>query len=70
MYRRTDVRQQGIIGIDTIQIDVPLMIRLLEYAREEAESDVDLHFIAARLVELSEYRNVLSMADYDDIVGL
>jgi hypothetical protein len=55
---------------DTIQVDVPLMIRLLEYAREDANSDVDLHFLAERLVELSEYGNTLDMANYDDIVGL
>lgn len=60
--------KQSIIGIDTIQVDVPLMIRLLEYAREDAGSDVDLHFLAEKLVELSEYGNVLDMADYDDIV--
>jgi hypothetical protein len=46
------------------------MIRLLEYAREDANSDVDLHFLAERLVELSEYGNTLDMANYDDIVGL
>lgn len=61
--------QLGLLGTDTIQVDVPLMIRLLEYAREEAMSDSDLHFLAERLVELSEYGDVLDMADYDDIVS-
>ena len=55
---------------DTIQVDVPLMIRLLEYAREDAKSDVDLHFLAERLVELSEFGDILDMANYEDIVSL
>ena len=59
----------GVIGIDTIQVDVPLMIRLLEFAREDARSDSDLHFIAERLVEFSAYGNVLDMSYYDDIVS-
>ena len=29
-----------------ITLDTPLFIRLLEYAREEAASDVDLHYVA------------------------
>jgi hypothetical protein len=28
---------------DTITVDVPLFIRLLEYAREDAKTDMDLH---------------------------
>lgn len=61
--------KQGIMDTDTIQVDVPLMIRLLEYAREDAKSDVDLHFLAEKLVELSEYGNTLDMTNYDDIVS-
>lgn len=53
---------------DVIQLDVPLMIRLLEYAREDAQSDVDLHLVAEKLIELSVDGDVLDMDDYDDIV--
>jgi hypothetical protein len=31
---------------DIIKLDVPLFIRLLEYAREDAKSDMDLHKVA------------------------
>lgn len=53
---------------DTIRVDVPLMIRLLEYAREDAKSDVDLHIVAEKLIELSVNGDVLDMDDYEDIV--
>jgi hypothetical protein len=62
--------RQNMNDNDTIQVDVPLMIRLLEYAREDAKSDVDLHFLAEKLVELSEYGNTLDMTNYEDIVSL
>lgn len=53
---------------DVIKTNVPLMIRLLEYAREEAKKDVDLHLVAEKLIELSEKGNVLTMEHYDTIM--
>lgn len=53
---------------DVIRVDVPLMIRLLEYAREDAKNDLDLHKVAKKLIELSEEGEVLSMDHYDKIV--
>ena len=37
---------------DTITVDVPLFIRLLEYAREDAQTDMDLHDLADRAIKL------------------
>jgi hypothetical protein len=54
---------------DTIKVDVPLFIRLLEYAREDAKTDMDLHNIAENIIRLSETGKTLSMNDYDAIVG-
>ena len=54
---------------DVIHINVPLMIRLLEYARENAQQDVDLHLVTERLIELCEEGDVLEMKDYEYIVG-
>jgi hypothetical protein len=54
---------------DVIQLDVPLMIRLLEYAREDAKTDMDLHNVAEQLIALSSEGNTLSMDHYDDIVA-
>ena len=49
---------------DTITVDIPLMIRLLEYAREDAKTDMDLHSLTERLIEIRN-KGTLSMADYD-----
>lgn len=54
---------------DTITIDVPLFIRLLEYAKEDAETDMDLHTVAEVVIELSGEGKVLSMEDYSKIVA-
>lgn len=54
---------------DTITVDVPLFIRLLEYAREDAQTDMDLHDLAENIIGLSEDGEVLTMDDYNAIVG-
>lgn len=54
--------------MDIIKIDVPLFIRLLELAREDVKQDADLHDIAQKVIELSQDK-IVTMADYNDIVG-
>jgi hypothetical protein len=54
---------------DEIKLDVPLLIRLLEYAREDAKTDMDLHNVAERLIDLSRGGECLGMVDYEAIVG-
>jgi hypothetical protein len=54
---------------DTITVDVPLFIRLLEYAKEDAETDMDLHQVAENIIALSQDGEVLTMDNYDEIVG-
>ena len=49
---------------DTITVDVPLFIRLLEYAREDAKEDVDLHYLADNAIKLSAEGQVLNMNHY------
>ena len=53
---------------DIIAVDVPLFIRLLEFAREDAGDDMDLHEVAERAIEAVKMRGVLSMDDYDTLV--
>lgn len=48
--------------------DVPLLIRLMEFAREEAKSDVELHLIAEKMIEKSENGKVLTMKHYDKLI--
>lgn len=72
VYHPTEVEAKKVNedGVpNTVSLDVPLMIRLFEYAREDAKSDMDLHFIAEKMIELSQTGRTLSMDDYNAIVG-
>lgn len=51
-----------------IRTDVPLMIKLLEYSREESTSDDQLHLMAENMVDMSEYGRVLTMNDFSNII--
>jgi len=53
---------------DKVTLDIPLFIRLLEYAREDAKTDMDLHNVAENIIKLSENGKTLTMAQYDEIV--
>jgi len=55
--------------IDSVTLDIPLLIRLLEYAQEDAKTDMDLHNVTERMIELSKSSQTLSMNDYEHIVG-
>lgn len=55
--------------IDTVTLDIPLFLRLLEYAKEDAKSDMDLHNVTEKTIELSKQGGTLSMDQYSDIVG-
>jgi hypothetical protein len=51
-----------------LRLNVPLMLRLLEFAREDAHSDLDLHFLMENLVKHNDPASYLSMKDYDQLV--
>lgn len=53
---------------DVIKLDVPLFIRLLEYAREDAKTDMDLHELTDNIIEMSSEGRVLSMDDYEYVL--
>ena len=54
---------------DIVKMDIPLLIRLLEYSREDAKTDMDLHNVTEKLIELSKDGEVLTMEQYDAIIG-
>ena len=54
--------------IDIITLDVPLFIRMLEYAKEDAADDMDLHDVATKTIALSKQKGILSMEDYDALI--
>ena len=55
---------------DTIKVDIPLLIKLLEYARENASGDLDLHDLAEKLVILGDRGRTLTMRDYERVVDV
>jgi hypothetical protein len=54
---------------DKVTLDIPLFSRLLEYAREDAKTDMDLHNIAEKAIAASETGKTLTMAEYDSLVA-
>lgn len=54
---------------DTITFDIPLIIRMLELAREDLKSDADLHRVVEKLIEIRN-KGVLTMDDYDYVSNL
>ena len=54
---------------DTITLNIPLMIRMLELAREDVKDDMELHRITERLIDIRN-KGVLTMDDYNFISGL
>ena len=54
---------------DVVTVDIPLLIRLLEYAKEDAKTDMDLHSATERIISLSKEYDVLTMDNYEAIVS-
>jgi len=54
---------------DTVSMDIPLLLRMMEYAREDAKTDLDLHDVAEKMIELSKHHDYLCMDNYNEIVG-
>ena len=55
--------------VDTITIDIPLFLRMLEYSTEDASQDMDLHDVTEKAISLGKERGILQMDDYDEIIG-
>jgi hypothetical protein len=55
--------------IDIVTMDVPLFIRILEYSREDAQEDMDLHDLTEKAIEATKQQGILQMDDYDMLVG-
>jgi competence protein ComGC len=55
--------------IDIVTMDVPLFIRILEYSREDAQTDMDLHDLAEKAIAATKQQGILSMDDYNMLIG-
>jgi hypothetical protein len=60
---------EAINPADTVKMDVPLLLRIMEYSKEDAQSDMDLHHVVEKLIQLSAQGHTLNMDQYDQIVG-
>ena len=54
---------------DVVHLNVPLFIRLLEYAREDAKDDAALHLLTERLIKVCQDGSTVGMEVYDRLVG-
>ena len=53
---------------DIAKLSIPLLIRLLEFAREDAKNDLDLHFVVENVIKQHSRRPWLNMEDYKILV--
>ena len=54
---------------DTVTVDIPLLIRILELAREDIKTDMDLHRVVERLIDIRD-KGTLTMHDYNFIAHI
>jgi hypothetical protein len=50
---------------DTISMSLPLFIRCLEWAKENARNDVDLHSFAENVAKIN---GTITVQDYDSLI--
>ena len=48
-----------------VRMNIPFLIRLLEYAREDVKTDIDLHKVVEKITALGD--KTITMADYKRI---
>ena len=58
--------QEEVGSTDSVSLNVPVLIRIMEVCREEIKSDEELHKFAEQIIAAKD-RGVLTMADWDDI---
>lgn len=54
---------------DTVTLDIPLLIRVLELAREDIKTDMDLHRVVEKLINIRN-KGMLTMKDYNYIAKI
>jgi len=54
---------------DTVTLDIPLLIRVLELAREDIKTDMDLHRVVEKLINIRK-KGMLTMKDYNYIAKI
>jgi len=53
----------------TVELSIPLLLRVLEFAKDDASSDEELRKVANNMIELSRVAGELGMIDFEAIMG-
>ncbi len=56
-------------ALDSVRLDTPLLVRLLERCREDIQTDADLHFLVEGVLQASQQYGELTMLHYDFILA-
>jgi hypothetical protein len=56
----------GLLISNNITMNIPLLIRIMEFSREDAKTDMDLHRVAEKA--MAKKGKVLTMKDYAGLV--
>ena len=62
--------EETVDPVDIATLDIPLLIRIMEFAKEDAQTDMDLHKVAENIITLSKTGKPLTMEDYNNIVNI
>lgn len=55
---------------DVVTLNVPLLLRIMEWSREEVDNDKDLHIAIENMIALMDETDYLTMDEYEDIVDV
>lgn len=69
IHMHKEIRSEEVDKKDTVTFDIPLLIRVLELAREDLKSDPDLHKVVEKLINIRD-KGVLTMDDYDYVANI
>jgi hypothetical protein len=61
--------REQLMTIDSIAMDIPLFLRALEFAREDAMDDIDLHKFTENAQVLMKTKSMLTMDDYKALIS-
>lgn len=64
-----DTLEEKVDKKDTVTLDIPLLIRIMELAREDIKTDMDLHRVVEKLINIRN-KGMLTMKDYNYIAKI
>lgn len=68
-HKQLHPQNEAVDKKDTVTLDIPLLIRVLELAREDIKTDMDLHRVVEKLINIRN-KGMLTMKDYNYIARI